>query len=160
MKKILIAAVADNGCIGKNGKLPWHFKEDMQFFKQTTTGHAIIMGSKTFRSLHKPLPNRDNIVLTRKIDSLSEKRGRYILVRDLDTAFRAAEGYFNKNAFIIGGAKIYKLGLPYVDELLITRIPGEYDGDTYFPEWPLKEWKIGASVSISGRLHVDYYFRR
>lgn len=134
MQKIIIAAVSENNVIGKDGDIPWHIPEDMEHFKQKTTGHAVIMGRKTFESLpenFRPLPDRKNIVLTRS--GLKEKPGEVAEASSLEEGFEIAEGFSDK-AFVIGGESVYRESLEEADKLLLTRIHEEYDGDTYFPE--------------------------
>ena len=130
MKLIIIAAVAENGCIGKSGKIPWHFPEDFKHFKRVTTGHTIVMGRKTFESIgSKPLPGRKNIVLSSALStSLYQGIGtikNFKDVLDLDG-----------DVYICGGSNLYKEALPIANEMIITHIPGKYEGDTFFPTWP------------------------
>lgn len=142
MKKIIIVAMTEDRCIGKDGALPWHFSADLRRFKEETTGHAVIMGRKTFESIGEPLPNRHNFVLSRKEPPLT--RGRtYRTCASLESAFGIAKNFHGSDkAFVIGGAEIYKLAMPFVDEIKVTMIPGTYEGDTYFPEWDCDEWAI------------------
>ena len=126
----LIVAVARNGVIGRDGTLPWHVSEDLQHFKKTTAGHAIIMGRNTHESIGKALPGRRNIVVTRTAGavfpgceaahSLEEAIG---LARTTDDC-----------PFIIGGASLYEAALPMATELHLTTIDEDVEGDTYFPE--------------------------
>jgi dihydrofolate reductase len=125
-----IVAMDPHRLIGNKGKLPWHFSEDLQFFKRTTLGHPIVMGRKTFTSLPRPLPGRKNVVLSRSMSSREE----ITLFSDLQELL----DWEKKNAqdiFIIGGAEIYRLFLPYVEELFVTHIHQEFVGDTFFPIW-------------------------
>lgn len=114
--------------IGSNGTLPWHLPEDLAFFKRTTTGHAIVMGRKTFDSIGRPLPNRRNIVITR--DRGWNAVGVEVIhaPSDLDD-FDSSE----ETIFIIGGAQIYEAFLPKLDELLVTHVHKAHQGDTRFP---------------------------
>ncbi len=137
----IIAAVAKNGVIGKGNDLPWRLPEDMKFFMQTTSGHHVIMGRKNYESLpekFKPLPNRTNIVVTRQRSFMANG---CTVVHDLNTGIELARNNGEKELFIIGGAEIYKLAMPMTDQLYLTEIDGEVDGDTFFPEWNKKEWK-------------------
>lgn len=129
----LIAALAKNRVIGKNNDLPWHLPDDMKFFMQSTKGHCVIMGRKNYDSLpakYKPLANRINIVVTRQKDFFAE--GCHI-VHTLEDALNFAKQQGEVEAFVIGGAEIYKLALPYADTLYLTEIDAEIQGDTYFP---------------------------
>lgn len=142
----LIAAVDKNHVIGNKGTIPWHIREDFQFFKDQTDGHVVVMGRKTWESLpKKPLPNRLNIVITS--DILYEAGGA-LIAHDVNEAFNM---YLNCNEYrtdgsrkgidlyIMGGQSIYEAFLPYADEVLLTEIDTEVEGDTYFPtlgnEW-------------------------
>ena len=135
----LIAAMAENRAIGHHNKLPWHLPADLKRFKQLTTGHAVIMGRKTFESIGcKPLPNRRNIVITRnpqfKADSAQ-------MAHDLDEALSLAED--DREVFILGGAEIYRLALPRADRIYLTVVHGTFEGDAFFPEFDAqKQWKL------------------
>lgn len=130
MKLSAIVAMTAERVIGKDGGLPWHLPEDLQFFKKTTTGHPIVMGRKTFDSIGRPLPKRQNIVLTR--DSEWHHEG----VDTLHEADALAElPLCSPEVFLIGGAEIYRLFLPRLDELIITHVHHPYPGDTFFPEY-------------------------
>ena len=138
MKKIIIAAVAENGAIGKDEDIPWHIPEDLEHFKQKTTGHPVIMGRKTFESLpenFRPLPDRTNIVLTR---SDMEKEGIKV-VGSMEEAYSIAEELDDKT-FIIGGASVYEQGLPEADKMVLTEVKREVSGDTFFPDFDREEW--------------------
>jgi len=140
LQKVIIVAVSENGVIGKDGDIPWHYPEDLKHFKEKTMDHPVIMGSSTYRSLpedFKPLPGRKNIVLTRSGIEADESVS---VANSLDEAWNIAEEYDEK-AFIIGGATIYEQTLEEVDKLVLTRIHQEYDGDTFFPDWKEENWK-------------------
>lgn len=138
MEIIIIAAVADNGVIGKDNKLPWHYKEDFKHFKELTSGYAVVMGRKTYDSIGKPLPNRINIVISRnkalKISGCS-------VVHSLQDAINHCKEDGIKKMFIIGGSSLFAEGLPLADTLELTRIHKAVDGDTYFPQWKKTDWK-------------------
>ncbi|QGA80061.1 dihydrofolate reductase [Candidatus Nanohalobium constans] len=139
MKKIIIAAVAENDVIGKDGEIPWHIPKDLQHFKEKTTGHTVVMGRKTFESLpdsFTPLPDRENIVLTRS--DFSPKNESVKLANSLDEAWEKAE---SEKIFIIGGAGIYRQTMSEADKMILTEIHEEYKGDTYFPEFSEENWK-------------------
>lgn len=139
----IIVAVAKNNVIGKDNQLIWHLPEDLKRFKEITSGHTIIMGRKTFESLGRVLPNRKHIILCNDAD-LNINDENVTIVYDIN---RLGE-YINKEEenFIIGGATIYKLMLPKVDKLYITKINQEFDGDVYFPEISEENWKITQRV--------------
>ena len=143
-RKILLAAISENGCIGANGKIPWHCSEDLKRFKQQTLGHALLMGRRTYESLGKPLPGRKNIVLTRDWTSplLCTNHPDLLFCHDLLAALHCAKLTLRVEClFVVGGADVYRQSIPYIHEMRITKIPGTYPGDTFFPEWPLSdEW--------------------
>ena len=135
----IIVAVAQNGTIGDKNSLLWHIKEDMRFFRTTTSGHAVIMGRKTFESLgSKPLPKRTNIVITRQD---VEFEGA-LTAHSLQEAIAMAEG--DEEIFIIGGAQIYAQALECADRLYLTLVEKDYEGDTSFPEIDYRYWQLVA----------------
>ncbi len=133
----LIAAVSDNGIIGRDGGLPWRLPADLRFFKLTTLGHTVIMGRNTWDELGKPLPNRRNIVVTRN-------KGREFPGAErapfLGTALAMAMA--EDEVFVIGGGKIYAEALPLADRMYLTHVHAEIEGDTRFPEWDPAEWEV------------------
>lgn len=156
MRISLIAAVAQNGVIGREGGLPWRIPEDLKFFKATTLGKPVIMGRKTFQSIGKPLPGRLNIVLTRD-------RGWHApgvtATHDLDAALRAARDSGADEAMIIGGADIYEMALPGAHRIYLTRIAREFDGDALFPAFDPAEWReIARQEKTAGDVPFDYHF--
>lgn len=147
-KLIIIAAVAKNGVISNKGKIPWRIKEDFQHFRKLTTGYPIIMGRKTFESLPiRPLPGRENIVITRQNDF---SYPGIIVKSSMEEAINHCK---NKGkAFIIGGREIYSMGLEIADTLELTRIDRSYDGDTYFPEINFDDWQLVKKRNTRGSL--------
>lgn len=139
MSKIsIIAAVADNLAIGKSNNLPWHLPADLKHFRQLTTGHAVVMGKRTFESLPKgPLPNRKNIVLT-SVMSEGVNEG-YYEADSLEDALYLCEN--EDNVFIMGGATVYKQCIDKVDSMYITWVHNDFSADTYFPKINFEEWK-------------------
>ncbi len=132
----IIAAMDQNQLIGKQGKIPWSLSADLKYFKKTTMGAPIIMGRKTFESIGSPLPGRKNIILTRNKDYKAEGC-EVVHSKDkiLDEFLQKKE-----EAFIIGGAEIYKQFLAYCDNLYLTIIEDQFSGDTYFPEIDWEKW--------------------
>ena len=116
--------------IGKDGKLPWHFPADLKFFKNLTTGHTVIMGRKTFDSIGKPLPNRENIVISRHPQP--ETAG----VKFAESVDQALDSAKNGKIFIIGGASIYRETAHLIDGIYLTRIHEDYEGDTFYAGVP------------------------
>ena len=140
----IIAAVGKNNELGINNDLIWHFKEDMQFFKKTTTGSTVVMGRKTFESLPKALPNRRNIVISKNKDYSAE--GAEVA----DSIESALELTKNDNVFIIGGASIYKAFLPYAKDIYLTEIEAEYpDADTFFPTFQKSDYTREVLASLN-----------
>ncbi len=135
----VVAAAGSKRVIGKDNKLPWHFPEDLKFFKRLTTGSTVIMGRKTFQSLPKaPLPNRENFVLSRSIWKKQDGKGDVDFqgVRFFASLEEAAAQVNTEKAFIIGGAELYRETIRSVDGIYLTRIDAEYEGDAFYPEIP------------------------
>lgn len=136
----LIAAAAENGVIGCNGRMPWHIGEDLARFKRITTGHPVAMGRKTFESLGgRPLPNRTNIVVTRRAADFMVPEGVVVVASPEEAAGRYAAT--DEELFIIGGGEIYRQTISQADKLYLTRILASPEGDTYFPEIRADEWR-------------------
>jgi dihydrofolate reductase len=151
----LIAAVARNGVIGLDNRLPWHLPADLKHFKALTLGHAVIMGRKTWESLpanFRPLPGRRNIVVTR--DGSYQAAGATVAT-SLPAAIAAAE---NSEAFVIGGAELYAAALPLADRLQLTEIDADFEGDTHFPAFDSREWRETAREAHLDESSFDYAF--
>ena len=154
----IIVAVANNNVIGGDNKLLWHISDDLKRFKKITTGHTIVMGRKTFESFPKPLPNRHHVILTRdknyKVDS-----EQVTVVNDIETVMKTYENS-GSEIFIIGGGEIYNLFLPYCNKLYLTKVYGDFEGDTYFPEINYDEWAITESSEeyIDPKNNLSYQF--
>lgn len=131
-----IVAMSENRVIGKDNKLPWHLPADLKYFKKVTQGKPILMGRKTFESIGRPLPNRTNIVLTR--DGNFQAAG-CVVVDSVQAAFAAVAD--QEEVFVIGGALLFKELLPRVQRLYLTVIHQNFEGDAFFPELNLNEWK-------------------
>ena len=138
MKITLVAAIASNNVIGKENSLPWNIPEDLKRFKQMTSGHTILMGRKTFDSIGRPLPNRQNIVMTK--DKNFEQEGIKV-INDFDEALELIKES-NEDIFVIGGSKIYVLFEPVANSLAITRILIDFEGDAFFPDINWDLWQI------------------
>lgn len=134
----LIVAAAENNVIGKDNQLIWHLSNDLKRFKKLTSGHHIIMGRKTFESFPKPLPNRTHIVITRQKEYKVPKG--VIVAHSMKEAVSVAT-LSDAEPFVIGGGEIYKQALPFATKIELTRVHHEFEGDTYFPEIELKDWK-------------------
>lgn len=125
-----VVAMARNRVIGKENKLPWHFSSDLKHFRQLTTGQTVIMGRKTFESIGKPLPNRENFVVSRS-RGVGVEGLRFF--NSLDKVFEAVK---TEHAFIIGGAEIFRQTLEGVNGIYLTLINADYEGDAFYPEIP------------------------
>ena len=134
----IIVAIANENVIGKDNKLIWHLPEDLKRFKEITTGHKIIMGRKTFESLGRVLPNRKHIILCNDMEMNIDNENVEILddISKLDKYIKSDE-----ECFVIGGATIYKLLMPYSNKMYITKINENFDGDVYFPLINDEEWQ-------------------
>lgn len=141
MRISLIVAVAENGVIGRDGDLPWRIAADLKFFKETTTGHPIVMGRKTHQSIGRALPGRTNIVITRDPDFAGDD---IVVVGDLEAALAAAGDA--GEVMVIGGAQIYELALPRADRVYLTEVHIAADGDTRFPDLDRGLWRETARV--------------
>jgi dihydrofolate reductase len=136
----MIAAVSENGVIGRNNDLPWHLPDDMKYFMQTTKGHCVIMGRKNYESIpekFRPLPNRVNIVVTRQKDFNAPG---CIVVGSLEEALDKARARNTSEIFLIGGAEIYREGLAIANQLYLTEIKASIEGDVYFPSFNKTLW--------------------
>jgi dihydrofolate reductase len=152
-----IAAVDRKGAIGKGGKLPWHYSADMKFFRETTTGHAVVMGRKTWLTLGKPLKDRLNIVLSR--DLSIEPDESLLVLSDIDSVI-SLNASLNTDLFVIGGAQIYDAFLPYIEKWIITEVPLTVArADAFMPENYLHGFKSVDSESLGEGLVVKYYER-
>jgi dihydrofolate reductase len=149
-----IVAMAENRVIGNAGTIPWHLPEDFKFFKATTMGHAILMGRKTYESIGKPLPGRENIVLSR---TMSETPG-VTIIRSIDELKELENKLDGRDLFVIGGEEIYRLLLSKVQELYVTKVPQTIKGDTHFPEFE-SQFDTGAKVLESNDFTVWRYRR-
>jgi len=149
-----IVAMAENRVIGNAGTIPWHLPEDFKFFKATTMGHAILMGRKTYESIGKPLPGRENIVLSR---TMPETPG-ITVIRFLDELKEPEFTQGGRDLFVIGGEEIYRLLLPKVQELYVTKVLRTIEGDTRFPEFE-SDFDAGTKVLETNDFSVWKYSR-
>lgn len=152
-----IIAIAKNFAIGKDGKLPWHYSSDLKHFKETTTGNAIVMGSTTWNSLSKPLPNRLNIVLSRTIASADRED---ILTIQLKDQVRTLWKYLDCDVYIIGGAKTFASFAEDIEKWIVTRIPVNVDdADVFMPENFLDGFELQRTKDLDEGLLVEYFER-
>jgi dihydrofolate reductase len=150
-----IAAVDRKGAIGKGGKLPWHYSSDMKFFRETTTGHAVVMGRKTWLTIGKPLKSRLNIVVSR--DSSIAPQESLIVLGDIESVL-SFNNSLTTDLFVIGGAQIYHAFLPHIEKWIITEVPLTVSGaDAFMPEGYLEGFKVVDSKSLDEGLMVKFY---
>jgi dihydrofolate reductase len=150
-------AVAENLAIGKNGRLPWRYSSDLKFFKQTTSGNAVVMGWNTWTSIGKPLPNRLNIILSRT--HTIENQPSILLLRSCEEVL-ALEKYLNCDLHIIGGASIYEAFKNDIEKWIVTQIPQIIDdADTFMPVNFLENFELSETKILEDNLQVRIYQR-
>jgi len=152
-----IVAVDRNGAIGKGGKLPWHYSADLKFFKETTTGNAVVMGHNTWRSLKKPLPNRLNIVLSRTSEVQADEF--VVIMRDVESVLAKAKE-LECDLFVIGGEQVYRSFLRYIDKWIVTEVPLTIDdADAFIPSDYLEGFRTVGSRELEENLIARFYER-
>jgi dihydrofolate reductase len=155
MRISIIVAAARNGVIGLRGEIPWKLPDDQKFFRKQTTGHAIIIGRKTFDSIGRPLPGRKNLVLTR---SRAEPVPGIDFFPGLKEALDWARAEGVAECFIAGGEAIYREGLAVADRVYLTRVDAEPEGDTFFPALPAADWKqVGLIAHAIDERHAHAF---
>lgn len=153
----LLVAMDNNRVIGLNNDLPWHLPNDLKFFKQKTTNQTIIMGRKTYESIGKPLPNRKNIVLTKRTQNLPDE---VEIIRNIEMIMELSKQQPKKELFVIGGANVIQQVLPFADRMYITWIDDTFKGDTFFPAFSNADWILTNKEKgeKNERNPYDYYF--
>ncbi len=150
----LIAALAENRVIGRNGRLPWHLPQDLRRFQTLTRDHTVVMGRRTWDSIgQQPLKNRRNLVLSRNPGIVAPGCE---VVPDLDTALAKAEG--EDEVFILGGADVYRKALPRADRLYLTVVHAEVQGDVLFPDFDLADWQLIEEIPFLADSKHTYAF--
>lgn len=138
MRMTLVAAMAENRVIGRNNQLPWHLPADLRHFKRLTTGHPVIMGRRTFDSIHRrPLPQRQNIVISRDPEFSAAGAAT---VHSLEEALALVAD--EQEVFVLGGAEIFHLALPRADRMVLTIVHAQVQGTVHFPQWNPDHWRI------------------
>ncbi len=150
----MIVAVDKNRAIGKNNKLLWDIPEDLRRFKQLTTGHTVIMGENTYYSIGRPLPNRQNIVVT--LNQSLELSG-CVVVHSIEEALQKAKEVEDTEVFIIGGASIYKQFLSLTERLYLTLVEGEHEADTFFPDYSEFQKVLSQEFGENEKNKFTYY---
>ena len=152
-----IAAVDRKGAIGKDGKLPWHYSADMKFFRETTTGNAVVMGRKTWLTIGKPLKNRLNIVLSR--DTNIDPQESLIVLSDIDSVL-SFNNSLTTDLFVIGGAQIYEAFRQHIERWIITEVPVTVQGaDAFMPKGYLEGFEVVDTKTLDDDLVVKFYNR-
>jgi dihydrofolate reductase len=159
LKIIIISAIARNGVIGRaNGEMPWHLKEEFKHFKQTTFGFAVIMGRKTFETLGKPLKGRKNIIVTGNRDFIADYE-ETIICHSLDESIDYCKSEMYEKAFIIGGGQIYKQAILIADEMVLSFMKFEAEGEVNFPEIRSETWQL-VSTEDREKFEIKRYVRK
>lgn len=158
MKRIIIAAVSKNNIIGKDGKIPWHSKEELRHFKKNTIGFPVIMGRKTWEALGKPLEGRLNIVVTKNQDYAVPPRA-VVLFYSLQQAIDFCKTSVYDKVFVIGGGEIFHQIINEVDEMIISQMNFVSEGDVYFPEVDGTNWILDSNELFTD-FTVHHYIRR
>jgi dihydrofolate reductase len=143
---VLVAAVAANGVIGRDGGIPWHLPEDLRHFKATTTGHVVLMGRRTYQSIGRPLPGRTTVVLTRDPDWSADG---VLVARSVPEARRLAEER-GVDLMVAGGTEVYRAALPHATHQVLSEVHASPDGDTYYPEVDAADWREASRERCAG----------
>jgi dihydrofolate reductase len=154
MPVTILAAVARNGVIGVGGGLPWHFPDELRLFKETTLGHVLVMGRRTYESIGRPLPGRTTIVVTRRPE-WSPGSAEVVVAHGLEEALERATA-IDDGVFVVGGGELYAAALPLADRLALTFVDEEPEGDTTFPAVDWGEWRETGRQAGEGWQHVTY----
>lgn len=152
----LIVARDENGVIGKDGRIPWKIKGEMKRFRELTTGNAVIMGRRTYEEIGRPLPNRTTVVVSRTGDFSTDN---CLTARSLSEALALCEG---KDAYVAGGAALYREAIPLVDRMYITEIHAAFEGDTFFPAFDPAVFEKTEETLVDGEIPYTYttYIRK
>lgn len=153
---VALAAVAEDGTIGDDGEMPWHYPADLNHFREITMGHPIVMGRRTWESLPSALDGRTNLVLSESLER-SQNRCRPIIMRSIEEALDYAET-FKQPTYVVGGVSVYEQMLPDCSRVVITRIPEAPDGDAKFPELD-DSWHVAEQYKLRDGLVVEEHAR-
>lgn len=146
-----IVAMSENRAIGLDGKIPWHLSEDLKFFKRTTLGHIVVMGRKTYESIGKPLPGRENWVVSRTADFPGVR-----MIRNIEEIVEPTDG---RETFLIGGSELYEALLPRCAELYLTQVKREVEGDAFFPPFEA-DFEMREVLMDTPEMQVRRYVRK
>ena len=156
MQVSVIVAVGQNGAIGKDGRVPWHLRSDLQRFKRTTMGHHLIVGRRTWEGIGRALPGRQMVVITRD-EAYSVPEGVQI-AHSLDEALAISYAAGDDEAFVAGGAQIYALAMPLATRLYLTEVQASPEADAWFPEWDRVAWVERSCDDYPAGEHDDHAF--
>ncbi len=157
IKISLIAAVAANGVIGRRNRLPWDIPEDLKHFRAITLGHTVLMGRRTYESIGRPLGGRKNIIISgTKGFAVEGATVMPSLNAALDCCSHSCTSCSDGEIFIIGGAKLFTEALPLADKIYLTMIHKEFEGDTYFPNWPRHEFTLTMHEDHEGNIPFSF----
>jgi len=157
MELVSVAALADDRVIGRDGELPWpSIPADKRQYRERIAGAPVLLGRLTFDSMRDDLPGSTQIVLSRSQSSFDVPSARR--AADVDDAIAIAEEVGAERAYVIGGSGIYELFQPLVDRMVLSRVPGDYEGDSYYPEWDEEEWTL-AETEAYDRFTLEEWVR-
>lgn len=157
MELVSVAAIADNLVIGRDGEIPWpSLPEDRRQYRAVVAGEPVILGRRTFESMLEDLPGRAQIVLSRTERAYPVDTAHH--AGSVDAAVDVARSLGAETAYVIGGAEIYLLFQPHLDRMILSRVPGEYEGDTYYPTWDDAEWDLVDTTAYE-RFTVEEWVR-
>jgi len=145
MNVSILVAISENGVIGREGKLPWRLPDELKYVKQTTMGHTLLMGRKTYESIGKPLPGRTSIVVSRNPEY--QPHPEVIVVDSFEAGVDTAKARGETEVFVFGGESIYAEALASADRLYLTRVHADIDGDATFPAFDPGDWKLTGESS-------------
>ncbi|KAB1188655.1 MULTISPECIES: dihydrofolate reductase [Haloferax] len=145
MELVSVAALSENYVIGQDGEIPWHsIPEDKKQYRGRIANDPVILGRKTFDSMRADLPGSAQIVLSRSQQAFDVDTAHH--ARDVEEAIDIAESLDSETVYVIGGGKIYDLFQPHLDRMVLSRVPGTYEGDSFYPEWNDDEWRLESET--------------
>jgi len=145
MELVSVAAVAENGVIGDDGEIPWpSIPADRRQYRERVAGSPVVLGRRTFESMREDLPGSAQVVLSRSERSFEEPSAHH--AAGVEEAVEVAASLGADTAYVLGGGGIYELFQPHVDRMVLSRVPGEYEGDSTYPEWDREEWELTDST--------------
>lgn len=148
MELVSVAALADNRVIGRDGEIPWDVPEDKRQYRERTRDHPVILGRVTFESMLDDLPGRVQIVLSRRRPSYAV--GSAKVADSVEEAIELAAETGSETVYVLGGEAVYALFQPYLDRMILSRIPGTYEGDAYYPAWDPAAWSLENRTEYEG----------